>query len=217
MVKLLSLLKLRRQFNYYLNSKIFTLIYLILLILFYILLNTLDKINYLEEGLIYLKIFIIIFIMFYMFYLNNSKLYEFSLFFSFYRTKLAKIYFINYLEYSIISTTFLYFIFTIKAYFTIPYYKFNYNLLFMLLYYFSLLIMLNAIINLFCENKLGLIIIFFFNLVLLFITLGVNNIFLPNIYYDGDYYFICSSKYLYLYLILGILLYFIIFNLKERR
>lgn len=209
--------KIERQFNYYLSSKNFVIIYILLLIGFGIILNTIDKDIFYSESLLYIKIIIVILNIYLFLYITSAKLYEFSLYFSYQRKFIAKVYLRIYLKYFLISTLYIFFIYNIVAYIKVKYFNIDINLLFSLGLYFLILLLFNANINLLFTGILGVIFTFFSNLAFLFISIMLNNKYIPNFYYDGSYYIIMSLKIICLYIVGFIIGYFLIFNLKERR
>lgn len=210
--------KLTSQINYYLHSKVFTLIYLAIFLLYAILLINTDPNLFIEEGLMHFKILIIILNIFYILYLTNVKLYEYTLYFSYQRKYLAGIYLRLYLSYAVISSLFLFATYNLVGYYKIKYFHLDINLLFSLLYFFCLVILINAVINLIFGSIIGLILTFLINLIILFLAIIVtDNSYFPNIYYNGSYYFLVDTKYLIIYLLGLFILFNLIFRLKERR
>ncbi len=209
--------KIERQFEYFLSSKNFVIIYILLLIGFGTILNTIDKDIFYSESLLYIKIIIVILNIYLFLYIVSAKLYEFSIYFSYQRKFIARVYLRIYLKYFLISTLYIFFIYNIVAYLKVRYFKVDINLLFSLGLYFLILLLFNANINLIFTGILGVIFTFFSNIAFLFISIMLNNIYIPNFYYDGSYYINMSLKIMGLYLIGFILGYFLIFNFKERR
>lgn len=209
--------KIERQFEYFLSSKNFVIIYILLLIGFGTILNTIDKDIFYSESLLYIKIIIVILNIYLFLYIVSAKLYEFSIYFSYQRKFIARVYLRIYLKYFLTSTLYIFFIYNIVAYLKVRYFKVDINLLFSLGLYFLILLLFNANINLIFTGILGVIFTFFSNIAFLFISMMLNNIYIPNFYYDGSYYINMSLKIMALYLIGFILGYFLIFNFKERR
>lgn len=209
--------KIERQFEYFLSSKNFVIIYILLLIGFGTILNTIDKDIFYSESLLYIKIIIVILNIYLFLYIVSAKLYEFSIYFSYQRKFIARVYLRIYLKYFLTSTLYIFFIYNIVAYLKVRYFKVDINLLFSLGLYFLILLLFNANINLIFTGILGVIFTFFSNIAFLFISMMLNNIYIPNFYYDGSYYINMSLKIMALYLIGFIIGYFLIFNFKERR
>lgn len=210
--------KLFKIFNYYQDSNSFIIVYLLILSLFPLLISRLDSNNIYEEGLVYIKIMIVILNVYYFIYLINIKFYDFTIFFSYQRLKISIYYLYRYLKYAVTSGLFIYLIFTIMCYLKVKYYKLDINLLAMIIYYFTIVILFNSIVTILVENKIGIIFLFIINLVILFLSLIItNNDYFPNILYNNDYYLQISSLNIYLYLLVLLFFYFFLFNIKERR
>ncbi len=209
--------KIVKQIDYYLSSTIFTIIYLVIILAFALLIYQIDENMFVEESLYYLKIIIIVLITYYFLYLNSSKLYEFSMYFIYQRKHLSRIYLRLFFIYSIHSSLLIFLTFNLIAYIKLEYFKIDFNLFFTILYSFSLVVLINGIASLLFNKVLGIIIIFFLNLLVLFMLLFDINNFFPNFMYENTYYFNIEPSFLYIYLLVSIGLFIFIFKIKERR
>lgn len=209
--------KIVKQIDYYLSSTIFTIIYLVIILAFALLLYQIDENMFVEESLYYLKIIIIVLITYYFLYLNSSKLYEFSMYFIYQRKHLSRIYLRLFFIYSIHSSLLIFLTFNLIAYIKLEYFKIDFNLFFTILYSFSLVVLINGIASLLFNKVLGIIIIFFLNLLVLFMLLFDINKFFPNFMYENTYYFNIEPSFLYIYLSVSIGLFIFLFKIKERR
>lgn len=209
--------KIVKQIDYYLSSTIFTIIYLVIILAFALLIYQIDENMFVEESLYYLKIIIIVLITYYFLYLNSSKLYEFSMYFIYQRKHLSRIYLRLFFIYSIHSSLLIFLTFNLIAYIKLEYFKIDFNLFFTILYSFSLVVLINGIASLLFNKVLGIIIIFFLNLLVLFMLLFDINKFFPNFMYENTYYFNIEPSFLYIYLLVSIGLFIFLFKIKERR
>lgn len=209
--------KIVKQIDYYLSSIIFTIIYLVIILAFALLIYQIDENMFVEESLYYLKIIIIVLITYYFLYLNSSKLYEFSMYFIYQRKHLSRIYLRLFFIYSIHSSLLIFLTFNLVAYIKLEYFKIDFNLFFTILYSFSLVVLINGIASLLFNKVLGIIIIFFLNLLVLFMLLFDINKFFPNFMYENTYYFNIEPSFLYIYLLVSIGLFIFLFKIKERR
>lgn len=209
--------KIVKQIDYYLSSIIFTIIYLVIILAFALLIYQIDENMFVEESLYYLKIIIIVLITYYFLYLNSSKLYEFSMYFIYQRKHLSRIYLRLFFIYSIHSSLLIFLTFNLIAYIKLEYFKIDFNLFFTILYSFSLVVLINGIASLLFNKVLGIIIIFFLNLLVLFMLLFDINKFFPNFMYENTYYFNIEPSFLYIYLLVSIGLFIFLFKIKERR
>lgn len=209
--------KIVKQIDYYLSSTIFTIIYLVIILAFALLIYQIDENMFVEESLYYLKIIIIVLITYYFLYLNSSKLYEFSMYFIYQRKHLSRIYLRLFFIYSIHSSLLIFLTFNLIAYIKLEYFKIDFNLFFTILYSFSLVVLINGIASLLFNKVLGIIIIFFLNLLVLFMLLFDISKFFPNFMYENTYYFNIEPSFLYIYLLVSIGLFIFLFKIKERR
>lgn len=209
--------KIVKQIDYYLSSTIFTIIYLVIILAFALLIYQIDENMFVEESLYYLKIIIIVLITYYFLYLNSSKLYEFSMYFVYQRKYLSRIYLRLFFTYSIYSSLLIFLTFNLIAYIKLEYFKIDFNLFFTILYSFSLVVLINGIASLLFNKVLGIIIIFFLNLLVLFMLLFDINKFFPNFMYENTYYFNIEPSFIYIYLLVSIGLFLFLFKIKERR
>lgn len=209
--------KIVKQIDYYLSSIIFTIVYLVIILAFALLIYQIDENMFVEESLYYLKIIIIVLITYYFLYLNSSKLYEFSMYFIYQRKHLSRIYLRLFFIYSIHSSLLIFLTFNLIAYIKLEYFKIDFNLFFTILYSFSLVVLINGIASLLFNKVLGIIIIFFLNLLVLFMLLFDINKFFPNFMYENTYYFNIEPSFLYIYLLVSIGLFIFLFKIKERR
>lgn len=209
--------KIVKQIDYYLSSTIFTIIYLVIILAFALLIYQIDENMFVEESLYYLKIIIIVLITYYFLYLNSSKLYEFSMYFIYQRKHLSRIYLRLFFIYSIHSSLLIFLTFNLIAYIKLEYFKIDFNLFFTILYSFSLVVLINGIASLLFNKVLGIIIIFFLNLLVLFMLLFDINKFFPNFMYENTYYFNIEPSFMYIYLLVSIGLFIFLFKIKERR
>ena len=192
-------------------------IYLVIILAFALLIYQIDENMFVEESLYYLKIIIIVLITYYFLYLNSSKLYEFSMYFIYQRKHLSRIYLRLFFIYSIHSSLLIFLTFNLIAYIKLEYFKIDFNLFFTILYSFSLVVLINGIASLLFNKVLGIIIIFFLNLLVLFMLLFDINKFFPNFMYENTYYFNIEPSFLYIYLLVSIGLFIFLFKIKERR
>lgn len=209
--------KIVKQIDYYLSSTIFTIIYLVIILAFALLIYQIDENMFVEESLYYLKIIIIVLITYYFLYLNSSKLYEFSMYFIYQRKHLSRIYLRLFFIYSIHSSLLIFLTYNLIAYIKLEYFKIDFNLFFTILYSFSLVVLINGIASLLFNKVLGIIIIFFLNLLVLFMLLFDINKFFPNFMYENTYYFNIEPSFMYIYLLVSIGLFIFLFKIKERR
>ncbi len=206
-----------KQIRYYLKNKVYTILYLALFFLYFLLLNNIEADVFYIESLYYHKIMIFILIIFNFLFLKTVKLYEFSLFYTYKRKDLMLTNIKINIKYSIVSSLFMYFIINIVGFYKIEYYVFDINLLFNILIYFIILALINMIINLLFNSFIGIILSFFINLIFLFLSLFItDNIYFINIYYE-TYYYTIDIKYIIVYLISLFSIYISIFNFKELR
>ena len=191
--------KIFKQFDYYLTSKLYTLGYLVIMLIFYLIIKNIPSNNYFTEVVVYIKIFISLLVIYYNLYWRSTRFYEFSLFFSYFRFKISLYQYYKMLEYSIINGLFIFLLIEINAYTKITNYQLDINNLGQIIYYSLIINLFSSLIGLINMRRLGIMLIFLFNIGYLFYTLLANNTYFPNLFYQDTFYLNCDLIHLISY------------------
>lgn len=215
MVRLLSSLKIKNLFLRILNTKFYVITKAIYFISFVLIIFNIDTNTYYSTSLMIIKLWLILGNIIYFFHLQNIKLYQFSLFFSYYRKSLLKAYLSLHLSFLLKSIFYLYVLFLIPLFLNnmIIYFSLFFELL--LLGFVNMLVL--SIIYLLLENKLGVIFILIISVILALLNLNLFDTPYVNVIYDNEYYLNMHILPVILMIISLLFVYSLIFLVKERR